>query len=688
MAGIVFPSIANALVPLMQMDQQKEQLSLQRQDRADNLAFRKEEADYRHKHLDEQRAMRVQSHLATMDEKKRAMVQDFAKFRVQAGGAVLAAPPEQRPQAYAMYVEEAKRRNYDMSLFPQQWDPSTERRLQFDVDQSIPWADRPQAMPAPGGGAPAPGGAPGGTEIDRASGAISGIESVGQPNGGYGAIGPQTKQGRAYGKHQVMDFNVGPWTAEVLGKAMTPQEFLANPQAQDAVFKAKFGQLAQKYGPEGAARAWFAGEGGMNNPNASDVNGMTVSRYAEKFNKGYGGQPAMGTPPPSMVAQGANAAPMPNVSPQQLGAGPGTPAEMPQFAQAGGSMPPNAGGQGGGEGRNVITPPAAAPTQGQPLPTTDGGSVSSSDLLTQIQLPAGAKFVTRGGKISKNGDAYEIMYSNGTRGEVRAPPKKEQNGPLAGTGMDQQMMGWLLTKDPGSQEFAVARSYFSKARTTVDENNRPVTIQPMDLSMFPEASFGRGGQPTGPAPLPAGSTQAQIPGGGTVTLGEPLAPKGPSAKELADIRTARADAETIIGALEKFRSAAGEAGIGERGKSLIGMTTKANTAYNVAALLAKGEALFNLGVLNGPDLEVIRRTLPDPSTFKGASADKAAIDEAVGQVSDLLKARLAAKEKQIGMGQPKSADGPAGAPKVGDEQDGYLFKGGDPSQPSSWEKVR
>jgi hypothetical protein len=451
MAGIVFPSIANALVPLMQMDQQKEQLSLQRQDRADNLAFRKEEADYRHKHLDEQRAMRVQSHLATMDEKKRAMVQDFAKFRVQAGGAVLAAPPEQRPQAYAMYVEEAKRRNYDMSLFPQQWDPSTERRLQFDVDQSIPWADRPQAMPAPGGGAPAPGGAPGGTEIDRASGAISGIESVGQPNGGYGAIGPQTKQGRAYGKHQVMDFNVGPWTAEVLGKAMTPQEFLANPQAQDAVFKAKFGQLAQKYGPEGAARAWFAGEGGMNNPNASDVNGMTVSRYAEKFNKGYGGQPAMGTPPPSMVAQGANAAPMPNVSPQQLGAGPGTPAEMPQFAQAGGSMPPNAGGQGGGEGRNVITPPAAAPTQGQPLPTTDGGSVSSSDLLTQIQLPAGAKFVTRGGKISKNGDAYEIMYSNGTRGEVRAPPKPKDPkdgvpGPFGGSSIQGQSLNILINE--------------------------------------------------------------------------------------------------------------------------------------------------------------------------------------------------------------------------------------------------
>jgi hypothetical protein len=99
----------------------------------------------------------------------------------------------------------------------------------------------------------------------------------------------------------------------------------------------------------------------------------------------------------------------------------------------------------------------------------------------------------------------------------------------------------------------------------------------------------------------------------------------------------------------------------------MGMTTKANTAYNVAALLAKGEALFNLGVLNGPDLEVIRRTLPDPSTFKGASADKAAIDEAVGQVSALLKARLAAKEKQIGMAQPGAT------PKGGADREKLLF---------------
>ena len=110
--------------------------------------------------------------------------------------------------------------------------------------------------------------------------AIAGIESGGK----YGILGPVTQSGdRAYGKYQVMGANVGPWTKEVLGAPMSPQQFLASPQAQDAVFQAKFGQYVQKYGPEGAARAWFAGPGGMNNLNAKDVNGMTVGRYGQRF---------------------------------------------------------------------------------------------------------------------------------------------------------------------------------------------------------------------------------------------------------------------------------------------------------------------------------------------------------------------------------------------------------------------
>lgn len=130
------------------------------------------------------------------------------------------------------------------------------------------------------------------------SNATKAIES----GGNYQAVGPATKTGdKAYGAYQIMGANIPQWTAEVLGKPMTPAQFVSNPQAQDAVYKAKFGQLVNKYGPEGAARAWFAGEGGMNNSNAKDVNGMSVAQYGNNFmsalngsqQKDAGAQPQM-----------------------------------------------------------------------------------------------------------------------------------------------------------------------------------------------------------------------------------------------------------------------------------------------------------------------------------------------------------------------------------------------------------
>lgn len=139
---------------------------------------------------------------------------------------------------------------------------------------------------------------PGAPPTGNAQTAISGIESGGR----YDALGPETGKGRALGKYQVMPFNVGPWTKEALGREMTPQEFLANPQAQDAVFNHKFGQYVQQYGsPQAAARAWFAGPGGMNNPNARDALGTSVADYSQKFNAAYG-QPGA---PPVQVAQGS-----------------------------------------------------------------------------------------------------------------------------------------------------------------------------------------------------------------------------------------------------------------------------------------------------------------------------------------------------------------------------------------------
>jgi hypothetical protein len=154
------------------------------------------------------------------------------------------------------------------------------------------------------GGGPAPtpvaSAAPVSAPGDAAS-AIAGIES----GGAYDKLGPVTSSGdRAYGKYQVMGANIPEWTKTHLGQPMTPEQYLANPQAQDAVFNGQFGQYAQKYGPEGAAKAWFAGERGMNNPNAKDQLGTSVQAYADRFSKAYGQQPYQ-VAGPAVVAPGA-----------------------------------------------------------------------------------------------------------------------------------------------------------------------------------------------------------------------------------------------------------------------------------------------------------------------------------------------------------------------------------------------
>lgn len=142
--------------------------------------------------------------------------------------------------------------------------------------------------------------------------AISGIESGGR----YGLLGPVTKTGdRAYGKYQVMGSNIPQWTAKYYGQPLTPQEFLANPSAQDAVFQGKFvGEYVPKYGPVGASKAWFAGEKGMNNPNAKDMLGTTVADYGNKFAANMG--PNYSAP----LTPGTQAPPLP--APINIGSAP------------------------------------------------------------------------------------------------------------------------------------------------------------------------------------------------------------------------------------------------------------------------------------------------------------------------------------------------------------------------------
>ncbi len=113
--------------------------------------------------------------------------------------------------------------------------------------------------------------------------AIKNIESSG---GNYGALGPVTASGdRAYGAYQVMGNNVPSWTKSALGYSMTPSQFLGSPSAQDAVFDKVFGGYVGKYGPSGAAQAWFGGPGSVGGSGLGrDMLGTSGNEYVSRFN--------------------------------------------------------------------------------------------------------------------------------------------------------------------------------------------------------------------------------------------------------------------------------------------------------------------------------------------------------------------------------------------------------------------
>jgi len=181
-------------------------------------------------------------------------------------------------------------------------------------------------------------------DISQYAQSIKAIESGGK----YGIVGPtHPKYGRALGAYQVMEANLPQWSQQTLGRTVTPDEFLANPQIQDAIFNAKFGEAVTKYGnPQDAASVWFTGQPLAKGANRRDVLGTTGQAYVDKFNRGLGGGQPMQMAQPSMGAQdggdvlAGGAAPSGTPTPVQrppmplAGAMPQAPAPQ-QMAQAG-----------------------------------------------------------------------------------------------------------------------------------------------------------------------------------------------------------------------------------------------------------------------------------------------------------------------------------------------------------------
>lgn len=127
----------------------------------------------------------------------------------------------------------------------------------------------------------------------------------------YNIKGPQLKSGRAYGKYQVMDFNIGPWTQKYYGRRLTPAQFLASPEAQEAVARGELSRLFKAYGARGAASAWYSGNPNLHmSTRPQGAAGPSIKSYvdsvlnhAKKFEGGGGDTSSYyewGSMPPSI----------------------------------------------------------------------------------------------------------------------------------------------------------------------------------------------------------------------------------------------------------------------------------------------------------------------------------------------------------------------------------------------------
>ena len=227
--------------------------------------------------------------------------------------------------------------------------------------------------------------------------AIASIESDG--SGGYAALGPKTKGGdRAYGRYQVMGSNIPQWTKAALGKSMTPEEFLKNPAAQDAVFDHRFGQYVAKYGPEKAARAWFGGPGSVNNPKAKDVLGTSVAAYGAKFMKNLKGGGASVVPQasPMVPANSGMAAIVPQINKpadvvaaafDTFTAGPKVPSWQQDIAALQNAPIPVSGAEGDSEAWRQIMMRDAADEDAQNARTVAVAKFFGEEPTPQIVLP-------------------------------------------------------------------------------------------------------------------------------------------------------------------------------------------------------------------------------------------------------------------------------------------------------------
>jgi hypothetical protein len=215
------------------------------------------------------------------------------------------------------------------------------------------------------------------------------------------------------------------------------------------------------------------------------------------------------------------------------------------------------------------------------------------------------------GEAEEFASAGNNIFSKKTGKIVSTGGADGESGPYAGTGMDQQDMNILLTADPGTPTYAAAyaRQYETpKLVSGQDAEGRmivtpimpkvPAGIRPPGASGNVEMIEGDI-PPPGASPAPATAAAPPAP----IVVGQKPEPDTVKA-ERAKIDSAY---KAIDGELTRFVDLVKDSGV----QAMVG-TKKDNLNTVRQGIMLQLKELFNLGVLNGPDLSLMEKMIYDP----------------------------------------------------------------------------
>jgi hypothetical protein len=442
------------------------------------------------------------------------------------------------------------------------------------------------SSPAPSmGGVPAPKPSPStamttgdatGGDMGRFRDAIASIESKG--SGDYAAVGPtHPKLGRALGRYQVMEANIGPWSEAALGRRVSAEEFLKNPQLQDAIFDHRFGEYVKKYGnPQDAASAWFTGRPLAQGANARDSLGTSGSQYVQKFAAALGG----GAPVQVASAGGATAY-APNAIAQALTPQAQAPAPQVAPAQQMAQAPmPQPQGQGQGDMAQrlqaVLMDPRFSPQQKQ----------MALQMFQLQQKDEGVSPVDLGDRIALMNKRGQVMGYLPKQQQPKGPMVVPEGGQLY---------------DPASQKFIGSGP---PKMTDPQRNYQFYSQQEREAGREPK-SFNdwqnegrRAGAMRSEGTIPPGYRAVRDPQGNIISL-EPIPGSAQARAETAKEATAKADANRVIATIDQIDKEMKSASLPTTGflgskLSAVGGTA----ANNIARMIETIEANVSFGKLN------------------------------------------------------------------------------------------